>query len=105
MGAFLALVALLFVPAVTPALLRGEHWAADWRTAFLSDRLPGAHPRVAIISIAEDSLAGLPYILPINRGYLADLVIASDKAGATAIAMAFDPWLKTTAVASHKIGN
>jgi CHASE2 domain-containing sensor protein len=83
------LLGLFLVPAVAPALLRAEHWAADWRTAFLSDRLPGAHARLVIIPVTEDSLAGLPYILPINRGYLADLVAAVDQAGALAIGLDF----------------
>jgi adenylate cyclase len=85
----LALMALFFVPAVAPALLRAEHWAADWRTAFLSDRLQGSHPRIAIVAITEDSLAGLPYILPVNRGFIADLITAVDQAGAAAIGLDF----------------
>jgi adenylate cyclase len=88
-AAGLALLALFFVPAVAPALLRAEHWAADWRTALLSDRLQTSHPRVAIIAITEDSVAGLPYILPVNRGYMAELVTAADQAGATAIGLDF----------------
>jgi CHASE2 domain-containing sensor protein len=89
LGSILVLLGLFLVPAVAPTLLRAEHWAADWRTAFLSDRLQGSHPRVAIIAITEDSLAGLPYILPVNRGYLADIVAAVDEAGATAIGLDF----------------
>ena len=88
-GSLLVLLGLFLVPAVAPALLRAEHWAADWRTAFLSDRLPGSHARVAIIPVTEASLAGLPYILPINRGYLADLVSAVDAAGARAVGLDF----------------
>lgn len=88
-GSILVLLGLFLVPAVAPALLRAEHWAADWRTAFLSDRLASSHARVAIIPVTEDSLAGLPYILPINRGYLADLVAAVDQAGALAIGLDF----------------
>ncbi len=88
-GSILVLLGLFLVPAVAPALLRAEHWAADWRTAFLSDRLPSSHARVAIIPVTEDSLIGLPYILPINRGYLADLVTAVDRAGALAIGLDF----------------
>ena len=89
LGSILVLVGLFLVPAVAPALLRAEHWAADWRTAFLSDRLSSSHARLAIIPVTEDSLAGLPYILPINRGYLADLVSAADQAGALAIGLDF----------------
>jgi len=88
-GAVVVLLGLFFVPAVAPTLRRAEYWAADWRTAFLSDRLPSSHPRVAIIAVREESLAGFPYILPINRGYLADLVTAADAAGALAIGLDF----------------
>jgi adenylate cyclase len=88
-GSVVVLLGLFLVPAVAPALLRAEHWAADWRTAFLSDRLPSSHARVAIIPVTEASLTGLPYILPINRGYLADLVSAVDAAGARAIGLDF----------------
>ena len=88
-GSLVVLLALFFVPAVAPTLLRAEHWAADWRTAVLSDRLPSAHPRVAIITVDEASLEGLPYILPVNRGYLADLVSAVAETGALAIGLDF----------------
>jgi CHASE2 domain-containing sensor protein len=88
-GSLLVLLGLFFVPVVKPTLLRAEYWFADWRTAILSDRLPSAHPRVAIITIDEASLAGLPYILPVNRGYLADLVSAVAETGALAIGLDF----------------
>src|SRR5262249_35407662 len=55
----------------------------------LSDRLPSSHPKIAIIAVREDSLAGLPYILPINRGYIADLVTAADEADALAVGLDF----------------
>lgn len=58
-GSTLVLLGLFLVPAVAPGLLRAEHWAADWRTAFLSDRLPNSPARVGIIPVTEDSLAGL----------------------------------------------
>ncbi len=88
-GCVVVLLALFFVPAVAPTLLRAEHWAADWRTAFLSDRLATTHPNLAIVSITEESLEPYPYILPINRGYMADLVTAINEAGARAIALDF----------------
>ena len=88
-GSLVVLLGLFFVPAVEPTLLRAEYLFADWRTAILSDRLPSAHPRVAIIAIDEASLAGLPYILPVNRGYLADLVLAVAETRALAIGLDF----------------
>jgi CHASE2 domain-containing sensor protein len=86
-GSVLVLLALFFVPSVAPVLLRAEHWAADWRTAYFSDRLPSSHPGLAIISVTEQSLESFPYILPINRGYIADIVAAADQAGARAIGL------------------
>jgi hypothetical protein len=50
-GCVVVLLALFLVPAVAPTLLRAEHWAADWRTAFLSDRLATTHPNLAIVSV------------------------------------------------------
>src|SRR5262249_44735775 len=54
-GSILVLIGLFLVPAVAPALLRAEHWAADWRTAFLSDRASTSHAGVAMIPVTEDS--------------------------------------------------
>jgi CHASE2 domain-containing sensor protein len=88
-GGLLALFALFLVPTIEPALLRAEHWAADWRTAWLSERLPSSHPKVAIVRITEESVADFPYFLPVNRGYFADIIDAVDKAGAKAIGLDF----------------
>lgn len=88
-GSLLVLFALFFVPAVAPALLRAEHWAADWRTAFLSESLPSSHPGFAIIAVTERSLEPFPYILPINRGFMAEVVAAVDAAGARVIGLDF----------------
>jgi len=88
-GGLLALFALFLVPTIEPALLRAEHWAADWRTAWLSERLPSSHPKVAIVRITEESVADFPYFLPVNRGYFADLIDAVDKAGAKTIGLDF----------------
>jgi CHASE2 domain-containing sensor protein len=88
-GAALALVAIFLVPTIQPTLLRAEHWAADWRTAWLSERLPRTHPKVAVVAVTERSVAQFPYFVPINRGYVADIVDAVDKAGARAIGLDF----------------
>jgi CHASE2 domain-containing sensor protein len=89
LGAALGLIAIFLVPTIEPALVRAEHWAADWRTAWLSERLPSSHPKVAVVSITEKSVEQFPYFLPINRGYLADIIDAVDKAGARAIGLDF----------------
>src|SRR5688572_30007935 len=88
-GAALALVAIFLVPTIQPALLRAEHWAADWRTAWLSERVDKPHPKIAVVSITEKSVEQFPYFLPINRGYLADIIDAVDKAGARAVGLDF----------------
>jgi adenylate cyclase len=85
----LGLLAIFLLPTIQPALLRAEHWAADWRTAWLSERLPTSHPKVAIVRITEESVADFPYFLPVNRGYFADIIDAVDKAGARAIGLDF----------------
>jgi adenylate cyclase len=88
-GGLLALFAIFLLPSIEPALLRAEHWAADWRTAWLSERLTTSHPKIAIVRITEESVADFPYFLPVNRGYFADLVDTVDKAGARTIGLDF----------------
>jgi CHASE2 domain-containing sensor protein len=88
-GGVLALLAIFLLPTIQPALLRAEHWAADWRTAWLSERLATSHSKVAIVRITEESVADFPYFLPVNRGYFADIIDAVDKAGARAIGLDF----------------
>jgi adenylate cyclase len=89
LGGVLALLAIFLLPTIQPALLRAEHWATDWRAAWLSERLPTTHPKVAIVRITEESVADFPYFLPVNRGYFADIIDAVDKAGARAIGLDF----------------
>jgi adenylate cyclase len=86
LGALLGLVALFII---SPTVLLAEHWAADWRTAWLSERLPSSHPKIVIVNINEKSIESYPYLVPFNRGFLADVVDAVDKAGASAIGLDF----------------
>lgn len=79
-----ALVALLFVPAFAPWVVRFDHSTADWRTAYLSDRLPTQHPRIALVVINDATLREYPSS-PVDRGLLARIVNAIDAAGARAI--------------------
>lgn len=80
------LVALLFAPQFMPWVLRFEHATADWRTALLSDRLPGPHPDIAVVSITPATLRDYANS-PIDRGLLARTVAAIDRAGARVIAL------------------
>lgn len=45
------------------------------------------HPRIALIAIGEDTLAGLPYRSPLDRGLLAELVGALKAKGVAAIGL------------------
>ena len=74
---------------MAPTVLRLEHWTADWRTAFLSDRLDSSHPGLAIVIVNAETLEPYPYLLPVDHGLLADIVAAVDRAGARAIGLDF----------------
>ncbi len=89
LAALLALLSSLLLaelaPRYAPGLLRFEHVLGDARTAFLSDRLPSQHPRVAIVSIGDDTLKESKIRQPIDRALLGRLVEAIDAAGAKVI--------------------
>jgi adenylate cyclase len=84
----LALLALVLVPQATP-LTHLEYWTADWRTAFLSDRIDGEHPRIAVVVIDDNTLEPYPYLSPTDRGLVADIVNALKTAGAAVIGLDF----------------
>ena len=84
----LGLLALVLVPKATP-LAHLEYWTADWRTAFLSDTTHGEHPRLAVVVIDDKTLEPYPYLSPTDRGLLAEIVAALDKAGAAVIGLDF----------------
>lgn len=73
------------LPAYAPGLLRFEHSLGDVRTAYLADRLPSQHPRIAVVGITDATLQDLPARLPIDADLLARTVAAIDAAGATSI--------------------
>jgi adenylate cyclase len=66
-----------------------EHWSADLRTAYLSARLDTQHPRIAIIEVTEKTLEHQPYIEPIDRQLLSDLVHRVELATPKAIGLDF----------------
>lgn len=90
-AAFAVVFALLFhlFARDFPIALRVEHQLADWRTGFLSDRRPNQHPDIAVVLVDDETLKGLPYISPFDRGVLKRLIEALDAAGAKAIALDF----------------
>lgn len=103
LAALAGIVGLLFAEAMVPALARLEHWTADWRTAFLSDRLAGPHPALAIVEIDAETLEPYPFMLPVARDLQADIVQAIDRAGARAIALDFYYTKSTVAEADARL--
>lgn len=63
--ALLGLLALRYVPFLKVA----ENWVADLRIATLAPHQPQSE-RIVLLTITEDTLAGLPYRSPIDRGLL-----------------------------------
>jgi adenylate cyclase len=66
-----------------------QHWSSDLVTAFLSQRPATQDPRIALITVSDETLRALPYISPIDRKLLADVVRAAAGAGAKAIGLDF----------------
>ena len=90
-AAFAAVVAVLFhlFAQDFPVALRFEHQLADWRTGLLSDRRAAQHPGIAVVLVNDDTLKGLPYTSPVDRGILARLVERLDATGVKAIGLDF----------------
>jgi CHASE2 domain-containing sensor protein len=83
LAALALLVGVLVAGPRATFLQRWEHSTADMRTALFSDRRAELHPHVALVTITDASLP----TTPIDRGFLADLVTAVDRAGAAAIGL------------------
>ena len=52
-AALATIAAVLLLPALTPWLLRIEHWTADWRNALLADGALHSNEQIAIVSITD----------------------------------------------------
>ncbi len=78
-----------------------EHWTGDFRTALLSHRPKRQHPKVALVTITDETMQPFAYRSPIDRGLLGDLVTMLDGAGAKAIGLDF-LFLKPTEPAKDK---
>jgi CHASE2 domain-containing sensor protein len=83
LAAFALLVGVMIAAPRATFLQRWEHSTADIRTALFSDRRRDLHPHIALVTITDASLP----TTPIDRGFLADLVTAIDRAGAKAIGL------------------
>jgi adenylate cyclase len=83
---FLAFHALLDLPHDV------QHWSADLMTANFSQRAKHQNPDIVLIYVSRSTLDGppyYPYVSPIDRKLLADLVSAVDGAGPRAIGFDF----------------
>jgi adenylate cyclase len=86
LAAIAVVAALMLAPDFWPLVTRMDHWTADWRTAYFSKQLPAQHPRVAVVTITDETLRN--YVSsPIDRGLLANIVQAVDRAGASVIGL------------------
>ena len=66
-----------------------DHWSTDLKTAYLSERLTTQHPRIALIIVSDRTLEEYPYVSPVDRQLLAELVDRIDQSGAKTIGIDF----------------
>jgi adenylate cyclase len=86
LAALACVAALMLAPSLWPFVTRLDHWTADWRTAYLSDRPNEPNKQIAVITITDETLRN--YVSsPIDRGLLAQIVQAADAAGAAVIGL------------------
>jgi CHASE2 domain-containing sensor protein len=101
-SAFLTLRRVL-IAALTAALLTGllvqiwrspgleshDHWTGDLRAGWQAQRMPGEHPRLALVTIGEGTMLSESVRSPISRDMLARLVTAVAAAKPAAIGLDF----------------
>jgi class 3 adenylate cyclase/CHASE2 domain-containing sensor protein len=86
-----AVVVSVLLPRFVPLIGSAERWLEDLRVGLLAPAEP-QNADIIVVAITEDTLAGLPYRSPVDRGFIADLVEWLDSAGVRAIGidMLFD---------------
>lgn len=62
-------------------------YSNDIQVAMLAERPDAPHPRIALVLVTDETLAGLPYVSPIDRGLIARLVKAVDGLGASVVGL------------------
>jgi adenylate cyclase len=82
-----------------------EHWSSDMVTARFSKTARGQNPDLVLVYISETTLANIPYLSPIDRGMLADLISAIDQAGAKVIGLDLILDRQTEPEKDHKLIN
>jgi CHASE2 domain-containing sensor protein len=78
---FLAFSALVHLPT------DAEHWSSDIVTAHFSKRLKTQHKSIVLVYVSDTTLGDYPYLSPVDRNLLAELVRTVDQAGAQAIGL------------------
>jgi adenylate cyclase len=66
-----------------------DQFTYDWRTLLFSDTARETRRDIAVVLITEDSLTGYPYISPVDRELLADVVRKVDAGRPKAIGLDF----------------
>lgn len=79
-------LAALALPRLLPPLTAAENRGEDGLIAWLTPAAP-QHPGIAIIAVTEDTLAVLPYRSPIDRGFLATVMVSLLRAEVRAIGL------------------
>jgi CHASE2 domain-containing sensor protein len=82
----------LLIAWTLPQVVSFEHWITDWRTVLLSERKDRQSAQVAVVAIDARTLSRYPYLSPIDRGLLAEVLeaVAASKPRAIAIDIVFD---------------
>lgn len=86
----LLVVTLLIILAPEQDWLPLEHSSDDLRVALLSDRLPGAHPKIAVITINEETLSYFgvdSQVRPLDREMLRKIIERIDASDALGIGL------------------
>jgi CHASE2 domain-containing sensor protein len=69
---------------VLPFAAMAENWVGDFRFGAFAPSDPPS-PDVVLVTITEDTLDSLPYRSPVDRGFLAELLVYLNSAGPRAI--------------------
>lgn len=85
-GSAAAAVAVAVLVAL-PITSRLDPILGDLAVLRLSQRDPATSDRIVIVTITEETLSGFPYRSPIDRGFLADLLVTLDAAGPAGIGL------------------
>lgn len=80
----LAVIVGVVLPRGLTTLQAGENWLRDFRFATLTPPEP-QNADVVVVAITEDTLATMPFRSPVDRGFLAGLLGALEKAKPRAI--------------------